>query len=92
VISRPIRTFDRAWFAPTRQKGYDEMCDKDLPVVIEIDADKCIGTGICEAIAPHAAELDDEGIARTTGALLPLSIARDMRDNCPSLAIAIASK
>ncbi|MFE5700956.1 ferredoxin [Rhodococcus koreensis] len=67
------------------------MSDERHPVAIEIDAGKCFGMGICEMLAPGVTERDDDGIAHTTGATVPLSLARDLRDNCPSAAIAIPS-
>jgi ferredoxin len=73
-------------------EGNHEMSDEHHPVAIEIDAGKCFGIGNCEMLAPDAAELDDDGIARATGVMVPLSLARDMRDSCPSLAIAIPSE
>ncbi|MFD9664254.1 ferredoxin [Rhodococcus sp. NPDC059968] len=60
-------------------------------VGIAIDGNRCVGMGICEMLAPDAAVIEDDGIAYPTGSEVQSSLAKDMRDNCPSGAISILS-
>ena len=61
-----------------------------MDVRIAIDPDVCLGTAQCEALAPDAIELDDDGIARVrAGATLPRDLADEIVGKCPSGAIRI---
>ena len=63
--------------------------DEPRAVAVVVDRRRCIGTGVCEAIAPELFQVDDDGYsnflgdpARADGALVDEVIA-----SCPNAAI-----
>lgn len=57
-----------------------------------IDADICVGHGLCALVAPQLFDLDDSGLAVVTAPeLAPEQIigAEEARDNCPVQAISL---
>lgn len=55
---------------------------------ITIDDDLCQGTQECVAVAAHAVEIDDDGIARPNDVVLDDDLADRLAATCPSMAIA----
>jgi ferredoxin len=59
---------------------------------IEVDRDRCLGTGTCEALAPDLFEVGDDGIVRV---LRPLdgaddrALAEDAVSACPTRALSL---
>ena len=54
---------------------------------LEIDRSLCSGYGICEAVAPDAIELADDGVARLRTAELGREEALEAVASCPTGAI-----
>ncbi len=61
-------------------------------VTMHIDADKCIGSGMCEMLEEAIFVIDeDTNIAQVAGAgVLPAERAAIVIDRCPSGAISVA--
>jgi ferredoxin len=57
---------------------------------ISIDRSLCNGYGVCEALAPHIFELDDEGLAVLRTGVTEDEAVREACNNCPSGAISVA--
>jgi ferredoxin len=60
---------------------------------IEVDRDRCVGSGTCEALAPAVFEVDDDGVLtvlRPEPAADQLSDVRDAVLACPTRALALA--
>lgn len=59
---------------------------------IEVDRDRCVGSGTCEALAPEVFEVDDDGVLAV---LLPtppddlLPVVREAVQACPTRALAL---
>lgn len=64
-------------------------------VVLRIDRDACLGTGLCAALSPELFALDDDGIARPAahpGADPGLAeTARSAAECCPNGAITVVT-
>ena len=60
---------------------------------IELDRDRCVGSGTCEALAPTAFEVDDDGVLAVLRAEPGEEELPDVRDAvtaCPTRALALA--
>jgi ferredoxin len=60
---------------------------------IEVDRDRCVGSGTCEALAPTVFEVDDDGVLavlRDEPAEEELPDVRDAVTACPTRALALA--
>lgn len=60
---------------------------------IEIDFDKCIGIGSCEAILPEVFEVSDEGQVNVLQPEPPQELADKVREaaaSCPTGAISVS--
>ena len=60
---------------------------------VEVDRDRCVGSGACEALAPMVFEVDDEGVLavlRTEPGEDELPDVRDAVTACPTRALALA--
>jgi ferredoxin len=60
---------------------------------VEVDRDRCVGSGTCEALAPAVFEVDDEGVLavlRTEPGEDELPDVRDAVTACPTRALALA--
>jgi ferredoxin len=60
---------------------------------IEVDRDRCVGSGSCEALAPTVFEVDDDGVLAVLRAELGEADLPDVRDAvtaCPTRALALA--
>jgi ferredoxin len=64
----------------------------DVLVKLIVDADKCIGSGMCEMLEEETFRIDeDTNIAEVMGqGLLPQKQAAIVIDRCPASAISIA--
>jgi ferredoxin len=60
---------------------------------VEVDRDRCVGSGTCEALAPEVFEVDDDGVLAV---LLPtptddqLHDVREAVQACPTRALTLA--
>ncbi|RBY86488.1 ferredoxin [Blastococcus sp. TF02A-30] len=60
---------------------------------IEVDRDRCVGSGTCEALAPDVFEVDDDGVLvvhREEPGEEELDDVRDAVQACPTRALALA--
>ena len=59
---------------------------------VEVDRDRCVGSGTCEALAPAVFEVDDDGVLAVLRepAQDELSDVRDAVQACPTRALALA--
>ena len=60
---------------------------------VEVDRDRCVGSGTCEALAPAVFEVDDDGVLallRPQPAEDDLPEVRDAVSACPTRALALA--
>jgi ferredoxin len=60
---------------------------------IEVDRERCVGSGTCEALAPDVFEVDDEGVLvvhRSEPAGDELSDVEDAVQACPTRALSLA--
>jgi ferredoxin len=60
---------------------------------LEVDRDRCVGSGTCEALAPAVFEVDDEGILavlRPEPGEDALADVRDAVTACPTRALTLA--
>jgi ferredoxin len=60
---------------------------------VEVDRDRCVGSGTCEALAPAVFEVDDDGVLavlRTEPGEDELPDVRDAVTACPTRALALA--
>jgi ferredoxin len=60
---------------------------------VEVDRDRCVGSGTCEALAPAVFEVDDDGVLvllRPEPGEGELSDVRDAVTACPTRALALA--
>jgi ferredoxin len=59
---------------------------------VEVDRDRCVGSGACEALAPEVFEVDDDGVLvvhRPEPAEDELSDIRDAVSACPTRALSL---
>ena len=62
------------------------------PVHARVDAEMCVGTGMCEATAPELFVVGDDGISHVLRADVPpelLDKAREAADACPTRALTL---
>ena len=60
---------------------------------IDVDRDRCVGSGACEALAPEVFEVDDDGILlvhRPEPTEDELPDVRDAVSACPTRALSLA--
>jgi ferredoxin len=60
---------------------------------IEVDRDRCVGSGTCEALAPAVFEVDDDGVLAVLRAEPDTHELADVRDAvtaCPTRALSLA--
>jgi ferredoxin len=60
---------------------------------IEVDRDRCVGSGTCEALAPAVFEVDDAGVlavVRPEPGADELADVRDAVTGCPTRALTLA--
>ena len=60
---------------------------------IEVDRERCVGSGSCEALAPDVFEVDDEGVLvvhRSEPAGDELGDVEDAVQACPTRALSLA--
>jgi ferredoxin len=60
---------------------------------IEVDRDRCVGSGTCEALAPAVFEVDDDGVLavlRAEPGEPELTDVRDAVAACPTRALTLA--
>lgn len=61
--------------------------------VIRIDAERCIGSGVCTVYAPRTFEIDDEGVSVVVDAAgEPLEQIRAAAAGCPARAIDVTDE
>jgi ferredoxin len=59
---------------------------------VEVDRDRCVGSGTCEALAPTVFEVDDDGVlavVRSRPGQDELPDVRDAVTACPTRALAL---
>ena len=59
---------------------------------IEVDRDRCVGSGSCEALAPDVFEVDDDGVLVVLRESLADEEVADVRDAvtaCPTRALSL---
>ena len=60
---------------------------------VQVDRDRCVGSGVCESLAPEVFEIDDDGVLqvlREEPAPDDLDGVRDAVQSCPARALALA--
>jgi ferredoxin len=60
---------------------------------VEVDRDRCVGSGTCEALAPAVFEVDDDGVLAILRAEPDAAELPDVREAvaaCPTRALALA--
>lgn len=60
---------------------------------VQVDRDRCVGSGVCESLAPEVFELDDDGVLvvhRDEPDASQLDAVRDAVHSCPTRALAVA--
>ena len=60
---------------------------------VEVDRDRCVGSGTCEALAPGVFAIDDDGVLtvlRPEPADGELADVRDAVRQCPTRALSLA--
>jgi ferredoxin len=60
---------------------------------VQVDRDRCVGSGVCESLAPDVFEVDDDGLLivhREEPAADDLDGVRDAVQACPARALALA--
>jgi len=60
---------------------------------IEVDRERCVGSGACEALAPDVFEVDDDGVLvvhRSEPAAGELGDIQDAVQACPTRALSLA--
>ncbi len=59
---------------------------------VQVDRDRCVGSGVCESLAPEVFELDDGGVLqvhREEPGPDDLAAVRDAVQSCPARALAL---
>ena len=60
---------------------------------VQVDRERCVGSGVCESLAPEVFEVDDDGalmVHRPEPAADELDGVRDAVQQCPARALALA--
>jgi ferredoxin len=60
---------------------------------VQVDRERCVGSGTCEALAPEVFEVDDDGVLvvhRPEPAADELPDVRDAVSACPTRALSLA--
>ena len=60
---------------------------------VHVDRERCVGSGVCESLAPEVFEIDDDGVLqvhREEPAADDLDGVRDAVQSCPARALALA--
>ncbi|WP_040338364.1 ferredoxin [Candidatus Blastococcus massiliensis] len=60
---------------------------------VQVDRDRCVGSGVCESLAPEVFELDDDGVLvvhRSEPDAGQLDAVHDAVQQCPTRALALA--
>ena len=60
---------------------------------VHVDAETCVGTGICEATAPDLFEVGDDGVSHVVKEDVPAELeaaAREAADSCPTRALSLS--
>ena len=60
---------------------------------VQVDRDRCVGSGVCESLAPEVFEVDDDGalvVHRPEPDAAQLDDVRDAVQQCPARALALA--
>ncbi len=65
------------------------MSDDPCRWRLSVDADRCIGSGMCAAIAPDHFRLDGATSHPLAGVVEPDDVVRDAAESCPTEAIAV---
>jgi ferredoxin len=63
-----------------------------MTVHVEIDGDKCLGNGMCAALAPHVFEVDDHGdssVLRPDNPDDEFDLLDEAKNACPAQAILV---
>ena len=59
---------------------------------VQVDRERCVGSGVCESLAPEVFELDDDGVLqlhREEPADDELDDVRDAVQSCPARALVL---
>ncbi|GAA1198931.1 hypothetical protein GCM10009654_64460 [Streptomyces hebeiensis] len=56
---------------------------------LAVDAQRCMGSGICAGVAPDHFVLDDDTSRPVAGSTAPDELVLDAADSCPAMAIAV---
>jgi ferredoxin len=56
---------------------------------IEVDAQTCVGSGMCAALAPELFSLDGAHATVVAGDVEPDEVILDTADSCPAMAIIV---
>ncbi len=57
---------------------------------ITVDASTCVGCGLCAQSCPECFEMKDDGVAHVKGSACTTCNLKDVADQCPVNAIAVA--
>jgi len=60
---------------------------------VQVDRERCVGSGVCESLAPEVFEIDDDGVLvvhRPEPADEELDGVRDAVQSCPARALELA--
>lgn len=60
---------------------------------VQVDRERCVGSGVCESLAPEVFEIDDDGVLqvlREDPAADQLDEVRDAVQSCPARALTLA--
>jgi len=61
-------------------------------MLVEVDGDKCIGSGSCEMLLPEVFEVGEDGLAHVLDPNPPSELAAKVQqavDSCPTSAISV---
>jgi ferredoxin len=60
---------------------------------VQVDRERCVGSGVCESLAPDVFEIDDDGVLqvhREEPSADELDDVQDAVQQCPARALALA--
>ncbi|RBY77317.1 ferredoxin [Blastococcus sp. TF02-09] len=60
---------------------------------VQVDRERCVGSGVCESIVPEVFEIDDDGVLQVLRQEPPaddLDGVRDAVQSCPARALVLA--